>query len=208
MPKGRKQVVMTTDFNLRVYHPNKGNNPMILTNEKESSDLLYNGRKQTFQTLELRPYSLYLREDREQPFGKAERLKQIMTPGYNSDSVECRIGQEKGTARKVIYRTQPKTNNTTTIAIDYVSDKAVAEGYRPKNYVCGQKVVELTRDLKDGDVFELIARQDKKGRVVADKLALKSGKIIENIPEFFQRLSKELDPLAKNWIKKVFMHLI
>ena len=75
---------MTTDFNLRVYHPSKGNNPKILTQEIEVPFCDKNSR---INTLELRPYSLYLREDREQPFGKAERYKQVKTPNFGQDNI-------------------------------------------------------------------------------------------------------------------------
>lgn len=200
---------MTTDFSLRVYHPNKGNNPTILTKQVKDVQEYYNNPMPVYETTELRPYALYGHEA--QPFGDTVRFKQITTPSYKSDTVEHYIGncEEKGTARKVIYRKQPNTNNKTTIAIDYISDEtARSKSYYRMNREYGQKVVELSRDLKDGDVFELLARQDKNGKVTADKLALKSGKVIENIPEYFQKLAKELDPLAKNWIRKVLKSLI
>lgn len=203
---------MTTDFNLRVYLPNKGNDPKILTQEQFSS---LSEKSTKINTLELRPYSLYLRENQEEPFGKAVRYKQVRTPNFGQDNISHTIGFmsddkfERGTARKVIYRKQPNTNNITEIAIDYLSDETAKgkSAYR-MNSTYGQKVVELSRDLNDGDVLELVARQDKQGKVTTDKLALKSGKVIENIPEFFQKLAKELDPLAKNWIRKVLKSLI
>lgn len=204
---------MTTDFSLRMYHPNKGNNPKIFTQQLDSS---YCDKTRRFNTMELRPYSLYHRENQEQPFEKAVRYKQVITPSFGEANISHTVGYisdgksyEKGTASKVIYRKQPNTNNVTEIAIDYLSDETAASksAYR-MNSTYGQKVVELSRDLKDGDVLQLLARQDKSGKVTTDKLALKSGKVIENIPEFFQKLAKELDPLAKNWVRKVLVHLI
>lgn len=203
------------NFEIRAYHPQKGNNPLIVTRKKqEAYGCPKNGRKPVYEDLELRKYNLYgTCAEEAEPFNPTSRTKQVITPAYSSTGgVNCNIGKEEGSANKVIYRVQTGTNNKTKIAIDYISDKMAEEkaryAYSPRT-AYGYKAVELTRDLKDGDVLEFTARQANRDKsVILDKLALKSGKAIEDIPQFLNSLKNELDPLAKNWLRKALMHIV
>ena len=207
---------MSANFEIRAYHPQKNNNPLIVTRKKEEAyGCPKNGRKPVYENLELRKYNLYgTCAEEAEPFNPASRTKQVITPAYSSidGSVNCHIGKEEGSARKVIYRVQTGTNNKTKIAIDYISDEMAKEkakyAYKPR-YDYGYKAVEITRDLKDGDVLEFTARQANRGQsVILDKLALRSGKAIEDISQFLNSLKNELDPLAKNWLRKALMHMV
>ena len=199
---------MTSDFSLRVYQPRKGNDPTILTKNVSDMSYMYKGHKPIYETIKIRKYDICEKSDI--PFQETLRYKEVKRPAHSYCAVPYNVSlEEKGSAKKTILRRQPNTNNMTSIAIDYIKDDGRLAQLKYGEFGAfknAEKVVELTRDLKDGDVFELLARQDKSGKVVADKLALRSGKVIENIPEFFKNLAKELDPLAKNWLKKVLMH--
>ena len=206
---------MSADFEIRAYHPNKGNNPLILTRKKEKPyTLTSHGNQPVYEKLELREYNLYGGSDKTaEPFNQAARKKEVVKPAVNAYErrVNCFLGDERGSASKIIYRTQPGTNNKTTIAFDYISDEMAKEKYanRPRYETNGFKAVEITRDLKNGDVLEFTARQTNNGKnVILDKFALKSGQAIENIPQFLNSLKAELDPLAKNWIRKALTHIV
>ena len=201
------------DFNIRAYHPQKGNNPKILTRKKEEAyGCPKNGRKPVYEDLALRKYTLYGNcAEEAKPFSEPIRTKQVITPAYSSSGgVNFSLGSEEGAARKVIRRAQPGTNNKTNIAFDYIPDEKLSTGY---SHWCGRDygctAVEIARDLKDGDVLEFTAKQANRGKVVTlDRLALRSGKAIEDIPQFLNSLKNQLDPLAKNWLRKAMMHIV
>ena len=179
---------MSTD--VRMYYE-QGNNPLLFA-QKERPRIGVNS-----QVMSLDRYELFSSERSMMPL----REKVVYTPKRGEQSFSTRFNGGEITTRKEIVRTQLGTNNMTQLLdIDFPRDTSVGRYSSAKG-----KAIHLTRDLADGDVFELVMKQCDDGTGKVLKFATKNG-VADDLLTLAKRI-KGLDPLANKWIKTAFKYV-
>ena len=172
---------MTTDVKMCY---KQGYYPLLLTQEKTPSYVTYKDETKRIKT-QLDELKIFRSDRSIVPL----REKIVKIPEFSAFVTKFNGGEFS--AKKTISRFELGTNNSSTI-IDFIEK--------------GSKGFELTRDLPNGDVLELVMKKSKDGTGEVLKFETRNG-FGNNIAELAKQLGK-LDPLANKWIKTALKLLI
>ena len=173
---------MTTDVKMCY---KQGYDPLLLTQEKTPSYVTYKDKTKRIKT-QLNELKIFGSDRSIVPL----REKIIKIP-ESFGTFTTKFNGGEFSAIKTISRFELGTHNSSTI-IDFAEK--------------GTKGFELTRDLPNGDVLELVMKKSKDGTGKVLKFETRNG-LGNNIAELAKQLGK-LDPLANKWIKTALKLLI